>query len=203
MAKVTIREPSTISLYFRQEDGDPDYGSCLWAVFNFDIERYELTITSDCGNYAYGWVPTPNSESFMHLMARLDSYYLLDKLATQCVIDVDATFEAVKELMTDWDVDISEQDRWGDPVFDMEEIKNCCDQDTGYEVHDALEKQFNGTSMDGYDDYDLWCCIKKDFTANAKKIVQVFIEHVRPVCKKISDDERETWHETRSQSCNE
>lgn len=56
MAKVSTRTPPLISLYFCQERGDPDYGSCLWAVFNFDLERYELSITSDCGNYAYGWV---------------------------------------------------------------------------------------------------------------------------------------------------
>lgn len=54
MAKVSTRTPPLISLYFCQERGDPDYGSCLWAVFNFDLERYELSITSDCGNYAYG-----------------------------------------------------------------------------------------------------------------------------------------------------
>ena len=83
MAKVSTRTPPLISLYFCQERGDPDYGSCLWAVFNFDLERYELSITSDCGNYAYGWVPTHKSESFMHLMARLDSGYLLDKLASR------------------------------------------------------------------------------------------------------------------------
>lgn len=117
MAKVSTRTPPLISLYFCQERGDPDYGSCLWAVYNFDLERYELSITSDCGNYAYGWVPTHKSESFMHLMARLDSGYLLDKLASPCVINEEATFEAVKELMEAWGVDFSETDRWGDPVY--------------------------------------------------------------------------------------
>lgn len=190
MAKVVNRTPRIISLYFRQEKGDPDYGSCLWAVFNFDLERYELTITSDCGNYVYGWTPTPNSESFMHLMARLDSGYLLDKLASQCVIDVEATFKAVKELMSDWGVDFSEQDRWGDPVFDMEEIKNLCDQNTEQEVFDSLKKKFHSTSMEDCENYDLWCCIKKDFTVNAKKIVQIFMDYIKPKCKEISDNER-------------
>lgn len=190
MAKVSTRTPPLISLYFCQERGDPDYGSCLWAVFNFDLERYELSITSDCGNYAYGWVPTHKSESFMHLMARLDSGYLLDKLASPCVINEEATFEAVKELMEAWGVDFSETDRWGDPVFDMDEIKDCCYQSNERDVHDALERKFEGTSMETCDDYDLWSCIQKDFTTNAKKIVHVFMEYIRPVCKKISDDEK-------------
>ena len=166
MAKVSTRTPPLISLYFCQESGDPDYGSCLWAVFNFDLERYELSITSDCGNYAYGWVPTHKSESFMHLMARLDSGYLLDKLASPCVINEEATFEAVKE------------------------IKDSCYQSNERDVHDALERKFEGTSMETCDDYDLWSCIQKDFTTNAKKIVQVFMEYIQPVCKKISDDEK-------------
>lgn len=186
MAKVSTRTPPLISLYFCQERGDPDYGSCLWAVFNFDLERYELSITSDCGNYAYGWVPTHKSESFMHLMARLDSGYLLDKLASPCVINEEATFEAVKELMEAWGVDFSETDRWGDPVFDMDEIKDCCYQSNERDVHDALERKFEGTSMETCDDYDLWGCIQKDFTTNAKKIVQVFMDHIRPMCKKLS-----------------
>lgn len=184
--KVSTRTPPLISLYFCQERGDPDYGSCLWAVFNFDLERYELSITSDCGNYAYGWVPTHKSESFMHLMARLDSGYLLDKLASPCVINEEATFEAVKELMEAWGVDFSETDRWGDPVFDMDEIKDCCYQSNERDVHDALERKFEGTSMETCDDYDLWSCIQKDFTTNAKKIVQVFMDHIRPMCKKLS-----------------
>ena len=92
--------------------------------------------------------------------------------------------------MEAWGVDFSETDRWGDPVFDMGEIKDCCYQSNERDVHDALEQKFKGTSMETCDDYDLWSCIQKDFTTNAKKIVQVFMEHIQPVCKKISDDEK-------------
>lgn len=72
----------------------------------------------------------------------------------------------------------------------MDEIKDCCYQSNERDVHDALERKFEGTSMETCDDYDLWSCIQKDFTTNAKKIVQVFMEYIRPVCKKISDDEK-------------
>ncbi len=193
MAKVSTRTPPIISLYFCQEPGDPDYGSCLWAVFNFDLERYEMSITSDCGNYAYGWVPTHKSESFMHLMSRLDSGYLLDKISNPCVIDIEATFEEVKKPHGDYGCRFCRKktDYWGDPVFDMNEIKNCCDQSNERDVHDALEQQFKGTSMEDCEDYDLWCCIQKDFPVNAKKIVQIFMDYIRPMCKKFSDDEKE------------
>lgn len=52
-------------------------------------------------------------------------------------------------------------------------------------ISDGKEK-FEGTSMETCDDYDLWGCIQKDFTTNAKKIVQVFMDHIRPMCKKLS-----------------
>lgn len=189
MAKVSTRTPPIVSLYFCQEPGDPDYGSCLWAVFNFDLERYEMSITSDCGNYAYGWVPTHKSESFMHLMSRIDSSYLLDKISDPYVIDTEATFEKVKDLMETMGVDFAETDYWGGPVFDMNEIKNCCDQSTEQDVYDALERQLKGTSMEDCEDYDLWCCIQKDFPANAKKIVQVFMDYIQPQCKELSQKE--------------
>lgn len=44
MAKTAFKQPNILTIEFRQERGDPDYGSCLWANFNFDLERYELTI---------------------------------------------------------------------------------------------------------------------------------------------------------------
>lgn len=189
MATVTERTPRIISFSFLQEKGDADYGSCLWAIFNFDLDRYELSITSDCGSYAYSWVPTPHSESFMHLMARLDSGYLLDKLADPCVVDTEATFTAVKQLMDSCGVDSSECDAWGDPFFNMEEIKRCCDQNTERDVHDSLEEIFRNTPMETCGDYELWCCIEKSFTANAKKIVQVFMNYIRPKCEEIAKSE--------------
>lgn len=189
MAVVTKRVPQLVSFSFHQEKDDADYGSCLWAIFNFDLERYELTITSDCGSYAYGWVPTPRFENFMHLMARLESGYLLDKLADPCVVDTEATFSAVKRLMDDYGVDLSERNDWGDLIFDMDEIKRCCDQNTERDAHDLLREQFRNTPMEDCDDYELWCCIEKTFTTNAKKIVQVFMDYIQPKCKEISNSE--------------
>lgn len=38
MAKVTEINPKIITLEFRQERGDPDYGSCLWARFYLETK---------------------------------------------------------------------------------------------------------------------------------------------------------------------
>ena len=85
MPIVLIEKPEIITISYRQERGDSDYGSCLWARFNFDTKNYHLSIESDCGSYANGWVPTPKSESFMHLCARFDKEYLLDKIDNRTI----------------------------------------------------------------------------------------------------------------------
>lgn len=188
MAKVTIRTPQLISLEYRQQDGDPDYGSCLWAIFNFDTERYEMTITSDCGSYAYGWTPTPNSESFMHLMARMDAGYLLGKIASQTIIDEKATFEAVQRLIETYGVDPNEPNEYNEPTIDLEKVKRACDKDYDIEVYNALREAFQDTPME-CDNHDLWGCISKDFTANAKKIAHIFTDYIRPMCKNFSEQE--------------
>lgn len=65
---VTIEKPEIITLLYHQEKADEDYGSCLWARFYLDTKNYTMSIESDCGKYSYGWYPTPDSESFLHLL---------------------------------------------------------------------------------------------------------------------------------------
>jgi len=189
MAKVTNRTTNIVSLHFQQERGDPDYGSCLWAVFNFDLDRYELSITSDCGSYAYGWVPTPNSESFMHLMARVDGGYLLDKLSKRNFINEADTFKEVKQLIDDYGINPSEPNEYGDPTIDLDEVRECCEEATDKGIILALQDLFRDTPMADCDESDLWGCICMDFSASAKKITQVFIDYIKPICKEISDKE--------------
>jgi len=78
---VTVEKPKIVMLMYRQERSDEDYGSCLWARFNFDLKHYSMSIESDCGNYSYGWTPTPDAESFLQLCARFNWEYFLDKIS--------------------------------------------------------------------------------------------------------------------------
>lgn len=66
---MTVKEivPNILCLEYRQDREDKDYGTCLWARFMFNLDRYEMTITSDCGNYGYKWCETPDSESSWNL----------------------------------------------------------------------------------------------------------------------------------------
>lgn len=183
---VTVEKPEIIALLYRQEKTDPDYGSCLWARFYLDTKNYTMSIESDCGNFSRGWVPTPDSETFLHLCARFNWEYLLGKISSQTVIDGEATFQKVKELMEQLDDEVfASIDEEG-----MEEIENACyghiDETAAYmAICDILGE--NGFSE--YDSYDVACCIEKDFPAGAKTIARIYRDYIQPEVRKLEREE--------------
>lgn len=180
MATVEKKELKTLILEFRQEKTDDDYGSCMWARFLFDLDNYELNIISDCGNYAYGWCPTPDTESFLKLMSRINESYLLEKISSRSIVDADATWKNIKEFI-DYKFPCDESD------FDMEEIEDACKAyHTENEVYEALLNRFRYTKFyDNADDYDILQCIENKFPLNAEKIVSVFKNFIQPKIKEL------------------
>ena len=180
MATVKIKKPEIVTIEYRQEEFDEDYGSCLWARFNFDIENYDLTILSDCGEYGHGWIPTPNTESFLLLMSRLNDEYLLEKISDRTVVDCEATFTNVKEYISN----VLDGEK---PDFDLEDIENACYYASVNEVYTALEDVFKFTNAnnDYADNYALYECIVTTFPYDAKKIVQVFTDFIQPKIKEM------------------
>lgn len=184
MPQVNVTSPRLVTLDFRQTQGDPDYGSCLWATFTMDLDAYSLTVLSDCGNYAYKWVPTPKSESFLHLMGRVEPGYLLDKISSRNTIDAEATRDALEELLKD---NGAYPETLDDPgQVDLSELDLACRQDTDRDVYEAVTDAFEDTPMEGTDPMDIWSRIEKDFPANAKKIAEIFGRHVAPLCAEMA-----------------
>lgn len=188
--KVTIEKPQIITLMYRQEKGDPDYGSCLWARFNLDLTNYTMTIEGDCGNYTHGWVPTPKSESFLQLLARMDKDYLLYKISNETVINWDKTWEQVRELVRQ----VSEDE--GVPVDEdtWEEIEDACYHHTDERdvVRAVLDTSIPGavySYLNGVGEYELYGCVVKDYPANAKKIVEVFDTCIRPKIRELMTED--------------
>ena len=179
MATVEMIKPAIITLEFRQEKDDPDYGSCMWARFFIDTENYDLQIMSDCGNYAYGWYPTPNAESFMKLLSRINDSYLLDKLSSRTVINEEATFEELKKFYFDETIGRSEEDR---NIF-LDNLKEACFIEA-VELWSAVEQCLSSWDID-YDSYDVLMCVNKDYPANAQKIVEVFMNYIQPKIKEL------------------
>ena len=183
MAIVKVENPEIITVSFRQEKGDKDYGSCMWARFNFDTKHYHLSIESDCGNFSYGWYPTPDTEAFLDLCLRFDWLYFIDKMSSKSVIDEKETFRALLEHLEDYDDEayatLSETD--------LRLLKDACGSyDDGYAVVHEIDDVLNGTEFfDKLTDYDIACCIVKDYPNNAKKIADIFRDHIRPFIKEL------------------
>lgn len=183
---ITVEKPETICLLYRQEKTDKDYGSCLWARFYFDLKNYNLHIESDCGNYTYGWVPTPEHETFLQLCSRFDSEYLLYKLSDRSVIDSEATWKAVKELVEET-IEYSLFDNIDE--YDWQQLESACyhchDQ---RDVVDGIFDAIKYTELSGkIETEDVWGAIETDYPANAKKIVSVFINCIQPFIKTMED----------------
>lgn len=184
---VTVEKPRIITLVYKQEQTDDDYGSCLWARFNLDLKNYTMSIESDCGNYSHGWVPTPGRESFLQLCARFNWEYMLGKISALTVIDGEATFQKVKELMEQLDDDvfasINEEA--------MEEIESACyghREDT--EAYIAICDILGEHGFNEYDSYEVACCIEKDYPAGAKKLAEIYRDRIQPVIRKMAKEDK-------------
>lgn len=171
--KISETKPNILCLEYRQEKGDPDYGSCLWARFTFNLDRYELTITSDCGNYGYKWVETPSTESFLELMTRCNRWYIINKIyGAEDVFDYEAT---KRKIYDDWGEDEEEKAKL-DETFQGVELYGYPD--------DASE--FIRAFEDNNNDYDnVWELTVYRYPSDVLKISQIFGEYIRPKIKEI------------------
>ena len=177
--KVTVEKPQIITLLYLQERSDPDYGSCLWARFYLDTQNYTMSIESDCGNYSHGWCPTPDHETFLHLLCRMDRHYLLGKLAERTVVNGDSTWEDLR-AMIECEGEYLDDDVW-------EELEAACyHKRSADEVYASVVEALKYTPVeDEIEAESIWSCVDMDYAANAKKIVDVFLTAIVPVLKEM------------------
>lgn len=182
MPHVVIEHPQIVTITYRQTQDDPDYGTCLWARFHFDTQAYTMFVESDCGGYSYGWCPTPKAETFLHLMARCEGEYILDKIARQTVIDEKETYRYVVDTLTlDGDID-----SLSDGTLEL--IKDACRNDYPSEIVEGIYDALAGTEYTlSEDSYDLYSCITYDYPAAAKKIAEIFEMHIRPMIRQMEE----------------
>ncbi len=178
MATVNEIKPNVLTLEFRQEKDDPDYGSCLWARFSFNLDRYELLITSDCGSYGYKWCETPNSESFLELMTRVSDGYLLQKLyGNPDIFD----YERTKESAYRWYGEDEDDRKKLDEIFEAIEDE--------YEPNEGSDFLRMFDDQNHSDDYrcayfsDTFELPQYSYPKDAEKICAVFRDHIQPAIR--------------------
>lgn len=184
MPMVKVQKPNIITFTYKQLKDDEDYGSCLWARFNLDLVNYTMTIESDCGNYSYGWNPTPKTESFLHLCSRFNKDYLLNKLSIQNRIDDNATWNAILENIEDNDIDTEN--------IDLRYLKGLCfAYSESFMLFNELEKEIDDLGLKDIFETETLCdCIIMDYPYKALKIVDVFIQHIKPKIREYEEDKQ-------------
>lgn len=182
MAKITVEKPEIVVVSFRAERQDVDYHRCLWARFYFDLVNYSMSIASDCGTFGYGWVPTPQTETFLHLMARCDAEYILGKIARRNCIDGGATYESVKETLFESGIPELAPETWEELEQDC---YNCDDEEA---LIESLYDTLIDTEAEAPQDEYYFCeCIQMDYPNQAKTICSIFEEHIQPVLRRLEN----------------
>jgi len=177
--KITREKPEIIRIIYRQEQSDPDLGSCPWAIFDLDPGRGMLNIQSDCGNYAYRWPEC--GEDFLKIFPRTTDEYLLEKLCGRPQeVDTEATIKSVREYLEEMEIPKSRRKRligYLESTF------------SNYTLGDELSlAQFLVDEWNN--DYDVeidqaWELVETDYSAWQKRIVAIFQKHVVPEIEKV------------------
>jgi len=175
--KILNETPNILKLSYRQEKGDKNYGSCLWATFLFDLDDYSLHIESDCGNYAYGWCVTP-SESFIHLMCRIDDSYLLDKISDTTEFDLEKSIAETCYNIKNYE---GADGEYSELIEEIKEISDNYGEESFYRLCDDIMSRY-----DLCDTFEIIDCIK-DYPAWAVRITQIFRDYIQPYLRKLGD----------------
>lgn len=175
--KILNETPNILKISYRQEKGDENYGSCLWATFLFDLNDYTLHIESDCGNYAYGWCVTP-SESFIHLMCRIDGSYLLNKISYRTEFKLEKSIANTCDNIKCYRDDNEE---YSELIEEIKEIEDNYGEESFYRECDNIMGRY-----DFSDTFEIIECVK-EYPTQAVRIIEIFRDYIQPYIRKLGD----------------
>lgn len=164
MSTINEYTPNIRCIEYKQDSSDKDYGSCLYARFYLNLDRFELSIISDCGSYGYKWVET--KETFPHLLARMDAGYLIGKIYGHANI---FDFEKTKQAFYDLAGDDPKYAKYFDDEFTSE-------PEDERDFIDLVHSEW----PDEFDDCELWNCMEYMYPGDILKIGEVFEQHIKP-----------------------
>lgn len=172
--EITKIEPRTYTYRLVPNKNDEEYASCMWARFVFDCDNGRLNINSDAGDFSYGWGFNEH-EDFMHLMSRVDKYYLLNKLSSRSVFLLEESKKATIETIEDngfENYDIKSEEDWEEYKQDILDI-DTCSEETFFRTVDDIMPYIDWESI----------IIEKDYPYGAKVVVDLFEKYLQPKIK--------------------
>lgn len=168
--------PRVITYAIRMDKNDEEYASCMWAKFIFDCDSGQLNINSDAGDFSYRWGFNEN-EDFMHLMTRINRDYLLDKISSKCVFDLEESKKETIHTLQFWGTDIAGVKN-GQHVLELiEQINNIEDNCSEEYFIRAISEDILPTLS--YEDMD----IVKNYPRGAETVVSLFTKYIQPQIK--------------------
>lgn len=168
--KVEKIEPKVITYKLTPSKEDEEYMMCLWARFIFDCDNGRLNINSDAGDYSYGWGYNEH-EDFMSLMARINSDYLLNKIADRTVFDLEASKKETIENIEKYE------------ELEEDKLQECVE-----EINNLYINSADGFFLRVIDilpdiDYESVSTVKR-FPHGAEVVSELFTKYIQPQIKK-------------------
>lgn len=174
--KIEKIEPNTITYKLTSDREDKEYYSCMWARYIFDCDNGRLNINSDAGDYSYGWGHNDH-EDFMHLMGRVDSGYILNKISDRSVFNVDKSKAQTVANVQKYGIDyfgIKDQKHLEGVVEEINDIDNGASEETFLREVDDIVPGIDWDSIE----------IVKEYPCGAVTVVDLFIKYLQPKIKK-------------------
>jgi len=160
---------------FGKDDGDI-YCRCMWARINLDHRTYTMSANTDCGNYTYQWTPTPDSESFLALMCRIEKEYLMGKISSQ-VFDFEKSKKKNILSVKRWWSDIKKDNQTNKDrqriLSQIKDIEECSEEIFYSEMEQATEYLLDIDSI----------CTEREYRAGVISFADVFCKYLQPILK--------------------
>lgn len=168
-------EPRTYTYRLVPNKDDEEYMSCMWARFIFDCDNGRLNINSDAGDYSYEWGYSEH-EDFMHLMGRINKYYLLEKISSRSVFLLDASKKQTIKTVEDngWECyGVESAEDWEEIKQDILDIDSCASGEIFFRIIDDIMPYIDWESI----------IIEKDYPYGAKVVAELFEKYLQPRIK--------------------
>lgn len=174
--KLLVVSPRVEQYNLYLDKDDELYLNCMYAKFTFDCDNFILSAVTDCGDYIYKW-PVTDSEKFMHLMARINQYYLVGKVSEMTELDVEATRKNILDAIEYDDADIDHKESAKKFIHDLS-------FSSVYELNEELEDYNDSYCGNYFSDYIVEEYISFDYPFSAQIFGKIFEKYIQPEIRK-------------------